>query len=179
MDYKTLTDQFITPYNGQIGKSVAVLRNHGCAGNVVDIYILAREGSSGLAEADDSLKMELAEMLESKKMVTDYICLKDGVVVEADVSVEVKLSRINKKFEQEIRATIESRVEQFFALSNWEYGRELRESDLVKSLASVKQAEGFDIVFTTDDESNSGQSVRVKFYEIIRPGTTEIAFMYL
>lgn len=179
LDYKTLADQFITPYNGQIGKSVAVLRNHGCAGNVVDIYILAREGSSGLAEADDNLKMELAEMLESKKMVTDYLCLKDGVVVEADVSIEVKLSRINKKFEQEIRATIESRVEEFFALSNWEYGKELRESDLVKALASVKQAEGFDVVFTTDDEGNSGQSVRAKFYEIIRPGTTEIAFMYL
>lgn len=178
LDYKTLADQFVTPYNGQIGKSVAVLRNHGCAGNVVDIYILAKNGSSGLAEADDNLKMELAEILESKKMVTDYICLKDGVVVEADVSIEVKISRINKKFEQEIRATIESRVEEFFSLPNWEYGRELRDGDLVKTLASVKQAEGFDIVFTTDDEANSGQIVRTKFYEIIRPGRTEIAFMY-
>lgn len=178
LDYKTLTDQFVTPHNGQIGKSVAVLRNHGCAGNVVDVYILARDGAYGLTEADDNLKMELAEMLESKKMVTDYICLKDGVVLEADVFIEVKISRINKKFEQEIRATIESRVEEFFSLPNWDYGRDLRDGDLIKTLASVKQAEGFDIVFTTDDEANSGQIVRAKFYEIIRPGSTEIAFMY-
>jgi hypothetical protein len=27
LDYKTLTDQFATPFNGQVGKSTAVLRN--------------------------------------------------------------------------------------------------------------------------------------------------------
>lgn len=178
LDYKTLTDQFVTPYNGQIGKSVAVLRNHGCAGNVVDIYILAREAASDLRRADDNLKMELASMLESKKMVTDYVCLKDGSVLEADVSVEVTLSRINKKFEQEIYTDIQNRIDEFFALSNWEYGQSLREGDMVKALASVKQAESFDIVFTTDDEGNSGQSVTARFFEIIRPGTIEINFMY-
>ena len=178
LDYKTLTDQFVTPYNGQIGKSTAVLRNHGCAGNVVDIYILAREGSYGLSRASDNLKMELAEMLELKKMVTDYVCLKDGVALEADISIEVKISRINKKFEQEIRADIEGRVQDFFSLARWEYGMELREGDLVKELAVVKQAEGFDIVFTTDDEGNSGSVVAARFFEIIRPGAVEISFMY-
>ena len=178
LDYKTLTDQFVTPYNGQIGKSTATLRNHGCAGNVVDIYILARDGSSGLMRAGDNLKMELAEMLELKKMVTDYVCIKDGVVLEADVSIEVKISRINKKFEQEIRTDIENKVDDFFSLPNWDYGKELKEGDLVKSLASVKQAEGFDIVFTTDDEGNSGSVVSAKFFEIIRPGAVEISFMY-
>lgn len=179
LDYKTLADQFATPYNGQVGKSVAILRSHGCAGNVVDLYFLAREGSSGLSEADDNLKLELADMLESKKMITDYLCLKDGVVLEADVSIEVKISRINKKFEQEIRANIESKVEDFFSLSNWEFSKELRESDLVKALAGIKQAEGFDILFTTNEESNSGSLVRPKFYEIVRPGDIELAFMYI
>lgn len=178
LDYKTLTDQFVTPYNGQIGKSTAVLRNHGCAGNVIDVYVLARDGLSSLKRAGDNLKMELADMLESKKMVTDYICLKDGVILETDVFVEVKLSRINKKFEQEIKTDIENRIDEFFLLSNWEYGKELKEGDLVKALASVKQAEGFDIVFATDDESNSGQVVRSRFFEIIRPSTVEITFMY-
>ena len=178
LDYKHLTDQFVTPYHGQIGKSTAALRNHGCAGNVVDIYILARDGSNGLQEANDSLKAELAEMLELKKMITDYICIKDGTVIDSDVSIEVTLSRINKKFEQEIRTAIAGKVEEFFLLSNWEYGQELRDSDLIKVLASVKQADGFDIVFTTDDPDNSGSAVRTKFFQIIRPGQVEIAFMY-
>ncbi len=178
LDYKTLADQFVTPYHGQIGKSVAVLRNHGCAGNVVDIYVLAKSGNNNLEEANDDLKVELANMLESKKMITDYICIKDGQVIEADVSVEVTLSRINKKFEQEIKTNIENKIDEFFNLNNWEFGQDLKENDVVKALASVKQAEGFDIIFTTNEEENSGSLVTSRFFEIIRPATIEISFMY-
>ena len=176
LDYKALTDQFVTPYHGQIGKSTAVLRNHGCAGNVVDIYVLARNGNYGLQEASEGLKSDLSEMLEEKKMITDYICIKDGQVVEVDVSVEVTLSRINKKFQQEIKVNIDSKINDFFSLKNWDYGQNLRESDMIKALAAVKQAESFDIVFTTN--LDSGNMVDAKFYEIIRPGSIEIAFMY-
>ncbi|NBT59842.1 hypothetical protein EBT16_13770 [bacterium] len=109
-------------------------------------------------------------------MITDYICIKDGQVVEVDVSVEVTLSRINKKFEQEIKVNIDSKINDFFSLKNWDYGQNLRESDMIKALAAVKQAESFDIVFTTN--SGSGNMVDAKFYEIIRPGLVEVAFMY-
>lgn len=176
LDYKALTDQFITPYHGQIGKSTVVLRNHGCAGNVLDIYVLARDGNSGLQEASDGLKVDLVEMLEDKKMVTDYVCIKDGQIIEVDISVGVNLSRINKKFEQEIKLNLENKINEFFSIKNWEYGQSLRESDVVKALASVKQADGFDVVFTTN--SGSGNLVDADFYEIIRPGTIELAFMY-
>jgi hypothetical protein len=176
MDYKTLTDQFSTPYNGQIGKSVCVLRNHGCAGNVVDIYVLAREGYEGLVEANDHLKSELLEMLYEKKMITDHVCIRDGEVLEVDVSVEVKVSRINKKFEQEIRNNIERKMEEFFRLSDWEYGKPLKENDLVKRLSSIRQAESFDVVFTTNN--GSGDSVSPEFHQIIRPGGMEVFFMY-
>lgn len=176
LDYKALTDQFVTPYHGQIGKSTVALRNHGCAGNVIDIYVLARDGAYGLQEANSSLKAELAEMLEEKKMITDYICIKDGRVVEVDVSIDVRLSRINKKFEQEIRLNIENKINEFFSLSNWDYGQNLRESDMIKTLAAVKQAEGFDIVFTTNTEA--GNQIEIKFFEIIRPGLVEVAFAY-
>lgn len=178
MDYKTLADQFVTPYHGQMGKTTAVLRNHGCAGNVVDIYVLARDGSNGLQEANDDLKMDLAQMLESKKMITDFICIKDGRVIEVDVSLEVSISRINKKFEQEIRALILSKIDDFFNINIWEYGQELKDKDLIKGLAAVKQAEAFEVAFTTDDAENSGPSVRARFFEIIRPATVEVAFMY-
>jgi len=178
LDYKILSDQFVTPYHGQIGKSIAVLRNHGCAGNVVDIYVLARSGTNGLEEANENIKFELADMLESKKMITDYICIKDGQIIESDVSVEVTLSRINKKFEQEIRTNITNKIDEFFNLNNWEFGQDLKENDLIKALSAVKQAESFDIVFTTNEEENSGSLVTARFFEIIRPSEIEIAFMY-
>lgn len=175
-DYKTLTDQFATPYNGQIGKSTCSLRNHGCAGNVVDIYVLARDGSDGLAEAGDLLKSELLEMLEHKKMITDHVCIKNGEVLEVDISLEVTISRINKKFEQEVRTNLELKIAEFFRLNEWDYGMNLREGDLVKALASVRQVDGLDIVFTTNE--GSGNAVFPKFYQIIRTGTVEISFMY-
>jgi hypothetical protein len=176
LDYKTLTDHFITPYHGQIGKSVATLRNHGCAGNVVDIYVLAKNGANDLKEANNDLKIELAEMLENKKMITDYICIKDGKVVEADIAVEASVSRINKKFESEIRTNIQNKITEFFSLNNWEYGKSLKDSDLIKSLSTVRQVDGFEIFFTTND--GSGSSVNVDFYEIIRPSSIDISFMY-
>lgn len=176
LDYKTLTDQFITPYHGQIGKSVATLRNHGCAGNVVDIYILAKYRSNDLQEANDDLKADLAEMLENKKMITDYICIKDGRVVEVDVAVEASVSRINKKFESEIRTNIQNKISEFFSLNNWEFGQQLKDSDLIKALSGVKQVDGYEIFFTTDNAS--GGSINVDFFEIIRPSTVDISFMY-
>ena len=178
-DYKTLTDQFVSPYHGQIGKSTAVLRNQGCSGNVVDIYILAKSSTTGLQEVGDELKNDLSEMLEEKKMLTDYICLKNGEIIEADVSIVVEVPRTERKFEQEIRLNIENKVNDFFNLNNWEYGQTLKESDLIKSLSDIKTAKSFDVVYTTNDEDNSGTMVTAKLYEIIRPDTIEISFMYV
>lgn len=178
-DYKTLTDQFVTPYHGQIGKSTAILRNHGCAGNVIDIYILANGGNEMLEEANDELKMDLSEMLEDKKMMTDLICIKNGEVLEVDVSIEVTISRINRKFEQEIKEKILIKANEFFSLNNWEFGQNLREADLIKSLSLIKESQGFDIVFTTNDSNNSGSLVLAKYYEIIRPNEINISFMYV
>lgn len=178
-DYKTLTDQFITPYHGQIGKSAAILRNHGCAGNVIDIYILSKGGDGTLQEASDELKADLSGMLEDKKMMTDLICIKNGQVLEVDVSVEVTISRINKKFEQETREKIKIRIDEFFDLANWEFGQNLREADVVKSLSLVKETQGFDVVFTTNEADNSGSIVLAKYYEIIRPSEINISFMYV
>ncbi len=178
-DYKTLADQFVTPYHGQIGKSNAVLRNHGCAGNVIDLYILARLNEDDLQEASDELKADLSKMLEEHKMMTDYICIRNGEIVESDVSIEVTLSRINRKFEQEIKQNIQNKVNEFFKLYNWEFGQSLKEPDLIRSLSSVKEVQSYDIVFTTNNSNNSGNLVTTKYYEIIRPSEINISFMYI
>lgn len=178
-DYKTLADQFVTPYHGQIGKSNAILRQHGCAGNVVDLYILAKKDQDGLQEAGDELKMDLASAMEEAKMITDLLCIKNGEVIEVDISVEVTLSRINKKFEQEIRQNIQNKLDEFFRLYNWDFGQNLRESDLIRELSKIKEPQSYDIVFTTNDENNSGNLVIAKYFEIIRPSDVSISFMYV
>lgn len=179
LDYKTLADQFATTYHGQIGKSNAVLRNHGCAGNIVDLYILAREGQDGLEKASNELKVDLTEEINSKKMLTDYVCLKDGIVVYVDTSIDVTCDKFFKKFETEIKENITRRVNSFFSLSNWEYGQTLTSSDLIKQLSDLKQIKSIELSFLTDDfDSIESTTVTTKFYEIIRPDTIEISFNY-
>jgi hypothetical protein len=178
LDYKTLTDQFATAYQGQIGKSTAVLRNYGCSGNIVDLYVLALNGNDKLQEASNELKVELENYIDSLKMFTDHVCIRDGQVVVVDTGLDVVMDRFYRKFEDELRIKIQRRLDSFFALKNWEYGQTLRDSDMIKSLSDLKEIQRYEVNFITNDADNGGSRVTTKFYEIIRPDTTDITFTY-
>lgn len=111
-------------------------------------------------------------------MFTDFICIKDGSIVLADITIDLILNKFYKKFEEEIREKVTRKVNQFFNLSNWDYAKNLKENDLIKYLSEIKEISRFDINFTTDDENNGGNLVRTKFYEIIRTDTINITFSY-
>jgi hypothetical protein len=177
-DYKTLADQFATEYHGQVGKSTAILRNYGCSGNIIDLYILAKEGNA-LIEASDGLKVELHDELNDKKMITDYVCIKNGSVLYVDVLIEVITARSNRKFEQEIYANIIQKLNAFFNLNNWDYYQDLRTDDMMKALSDVRQVQGYEINLVTNNEDNSGSVITTKFYEVIRPDNIEISFTYV
>lgn len=178
LDYKTITDQFATPYQGQIGKSTAVLRNHGCSGNIVDIYILALDGLDKLKEASNELKNELEDRLDQVKMFTDHVCLRDGKIISVDINLDIVLDRFYRKFEDELRVKIERRLNSFFSLQRWEYGMNLRDSDLVKALSDLKEVSRFEVNLVTDDPENGGSMVTSKFNEIIRPDIIDLTFTY-
>jgi hypothetical protein len=177
-DYEAFADQYTTDYNGSIGKSNAILRQHGCAANVVDLYILARDGTDGLSEASNELKVALSESLDEVKMITDFVCIKDGVVVAVDVTVDVTLDKFYRKFEEEFRERIDQRITSFYSLNNWDYGKTLRAVDLIKALSDIREIRTVDINFETEEEANSGEVVTTKYYEIIRPSSYEINFVY-
>lgn len=177
-DYKNLCDLYSTPYNGKVGKSTVALRHHGCAGNVLDIFVLAKDGENGLAKPSNELKVSLYEYLSNIKMLTDYVCVRDGVIVYVDVSVEIILDRFYRKFEEEFREGIQIRLASFFSLSNWEYGETLTDVDIIKVLSDIKQITSFEINFSTSNPDNGGTLVVTDYYEIIRPDTITTSFMY-
>jgi|GEM_PF-2566571 len=178
-DYKTFADQFVTPYNGQIGKSTAVLRNYGCAGNVIDIYVLALWNTLYLEPASPELKAEFSTALNNVKMLTDFVCIRDGIVVSVDVAIEASLDKSYRKFEEEIKLSIESKAKQFFSLNNWDYYKPLKDTDLIKTLSDLKQVDGYNINFTNlSDEANGGTYVDTRYYEIIRPNNIVITMFY-
>lgn len=181
-DYKYLTDSFATPYDGAIGKSNIVLRNHGCAGNVIDIIILAKTGDSRLIKSSDNLKKLLIKELNNKKIFTDYLCVKDGEVIYVDININAHLDKNFKRFETEVRDKITSKLEEYFDLTTWEFGYSLKEKDMVRMLSSIKEVKQFDIGFTTNQgiENNTGTEnvVTTKYNEITRPDNISINFTY-
>jgi hypothetical protein len=178
LDYKTLTDQFATPYNGSIGKSTAVLRNYGCAANVIDLYILARDGTNDLVEASNELKTALQEYMAEVQMFTDFVCLKDGFVISVDVTIDVIVDKFYRKFEDEFRIRIQRRLDNFFSINNWEYGETLRDTDIIKIMSDIKEISRYEISLVTNDPDNSGTVVTAKYNEIIRSDVVTISFIY-
>ena len=184
-DYKILCEQFSTAYHGQISKANVTLRNYGCAGNIIDIYVLALGSlnstngmTTDLEVASNNLKMDLITELNDKKMLTDFICIKDGIVLKTDVAIEITLDKFYRKFQEEIKNRILEQTSLFFALANWDYGQTLRSIDLIKQLAIINEADTFTISFTTDDPNNSGEIVTALYYQIIRPDDISIRFIY-
>lgn len=177
-DIETFANQFATEFNGQVGKAKAVLRHYGCAANVIDLFILSRAGGEQLQESTNGLKMELQEALDTKKMLTDQICIRDGVVVEVDVNIDLTMDKFYRKFEDEFRERVERRVNSFFSLNNWDYGKPLKVVDMVKVLSDIPEIANVEMNFQTDNEDNSGELVVTKYYEIVRPSNIEINFVY-
>lgn len=184
-DYKTFVDNFITPYNGQIGKSTAVLRNYGCAGNVIDIFVLALNNAADvgtdindLAIASDELKYHLSLALDERKMLTDYCCIRNGTIVPVEVTLDIIVDKAFKKLRNEIDVRVQQRILRFFALSNWDYGQTLKNTDLIKQLSGISELNSIDITFTTNDPDNSGTIITSKYYEIIRPESIVVNYNF-
>lgn len=181
-DYKYLADTFSTAYDGIVGKSNVLLRNHGCAGNVIDIVVLAQTGDSRLVKANDNLKASLLEHINNKKIFTDHVCIKDGDVLYVDININASLNKNLKKYETEIRNKITDKIESFFNLPNWGLGQPLKEKDIIKSLATIKEVKQFDIAFVTNkgakDSKVSENVISANYNEIIRPDNIGINFTY-
>ena len=178
IDYKNFANLFATPYNGVMGKANAVLRHSGCSANIIELYILTKVDNYSLQTSSSQFKYEFMEYMNQNKMMTDYLSVLDGTIILVDVSINVVIDKYYKKFEDEIRSNIVTRVQNFFSLNNWDYDQNLRDVDIIKALSDMQQPNRYDIYFTTTDPENSGKVVRARYFEIIRPETTRINFTY-
>jgi hypothetical protein len=178
-DYKLAAELYVSPYNGQVGKATAVLRNTGCAGNVVDLFVLAQDGANGLVTASDQLKVELADYLSGLQMITDQVCVKDGVILFVDTLIDLSISKFYSNFSSQIQAQAQQLVNNFFMLSNWEYGQVLTANNLLQQLAGISQVTNTTISFTTNDPNQASNSVVVPtYYQIIQSDSVSITLTF-
>jgi hypothetical protein len=90
----------------------------------------------------------------------------------------VTLDKFYKKFEDEFRDRILRKTTDFFSLNGWDYGQTLKSIDLIKDFADIKEIRTASVFFNTEDSGNSGDVVTTKFYEIVRPQTIDLSFVY-
>jgi hypothetical protein len=95
-DYKNFANLFTTSYNGTMGKANAVLRHSGCSANIIEFYILVKLDNFNLAKANSQFKYEFQDYMNDKKMLTDYISLKDGEIIYVDIAINVVLDKYYK-----------------------------------------------------------------------------------
>ena len=178
-DLQTLSNQFVTTTNGQVAMSTAALRNYGCSGNIIDLFILANGGMNTLQTASDGLKEQLSTYLSQYKMMTDYICIKDGEILSIDVQVDLNVNSFFQKFNDEIITNATNQINNYFALANLAFGQDLQSGDIVQTLASVREIERSTITFINPmDPNNAGSMVTPLYYQVIVPDLITINITY-
>jgi hypothetical protein len=90
--------------------------------------------------------------------------------------VDLILDRAYRKFENEIRAEVVQRLNSFFSLNNWEYGKTLKDTDVIKEISDIKQISNFSCVFNSSDQE--GTTITAKLNEIIRPGSISLSLLF-
>ncbi len=175
-DYAVMSEMFSTSYNGRIGKALAVLRHSGCAGNIIDVYVLQLDANDKLKTARTILKQGLAEHLDSKKMLTDYVCIKDAGQVFQNISVNVAVKRFNAQHQKNVHDIVQERVAEFFALERWSIGQPLMKTDFVRYISNMPEISTVTVEFASNTQNLTGDndSVAVDFWKIIRPGNVNI-----
>jgi len=179
-DYRNYAENYESQYNGKVGKATALLRQFGCATNVIDVYILQDDGGQDLVEPTTELQAELLDSMNQIKMMTDSVCVKAGEVVTQDIAIGILSSRIYLREKAGIEQNILDRLDSFFRLSNWQFGRSLRKGELLRYLAGIQEITSIDVVFETvaADLDPDPDIVEVAPYQIIRPGDIEISFTF-
>lgn len=176
-DYSFLAESFSTLYHGRIGKAKAVLRNSGCSGNIIDIYVLQFDTGNALITANSTLKRELLTFFNSKKMLTDYICVKDASQVFQDVNINLTINKFYSEFKKDIHDRTLEAISDFFSIERWFIGQPLKKHDLIQYLNKIPNivSTNVELAYNSQNLVTDPDSVVVDFWKIIRPGNINIS----
>ncbi|MDR1514932.1 MAG: baseplate J/gp47 family protein [Synergistaceae bacterium] len=141
-DYETIAMTFQDSNAGAIAKARAIVHERSGEANVIRYYVLAyAESSGGLALASQPLKDALLSYINERKMLTDWIEVKDGTWRYVDVIGTLRLTPGVASQTAITRAEYALRA--LMSVENQHMGGELRISDVY---AAIDNAEGVESV---------------------------------
>lgn len=170
-DYTTFINRF-TSTAGKTGKGLAVLRQNGSAGNMIDLYVLQRASAAHLERASFAFKKELIEYLNKYRMVSDELTVVDGVVRTLDLVCTLYLDSSKKLSADDTRERIAGLIVKYFSTNSMDFGTPLKLSEIINYVLTDEGVRFFSIDNYRDD-------IYVDFNEIIQLNNIELNVQFV
>jgi predicted phage baseplate assembly protein len=208
-DYSLLASEYSHPVYGSVAKAVAVLRTGVSSDteivaaqiraatsdeeaanilqsnfvnrNLVEFYVLADGPNDTPVLPNSGLKQGLISYFNDINVLTDEIMVLDGAIKPVDVSATVVISRSADAGTTKV--AVESAINDFFSLRNFDMGTELFVAHLYAMIQGVAGVKFVDIFEPADDIIKSYKKAEVGsafigYNEVITLGNVDLKFYY-
>ena len=170
-DYTTFANKFVSTF-GTTGKGLAVLRDNGSAGNMIDIYILEKATENHVARASFEFKRELLAYLNQYKMLTDELTVVDGVVRTLDLVCTLYIDRTQKLTSEDVKQRVSASMVEYFSTVNMDFGTPLKIADLTNFVLRNAGARFFSV-------DNYSGDIYTSFNELLQLNNIEINVQFV
>tara|TARA_R110000765_G_scaffold149464_2_gene252112 strand:+ start:3012 stop:4658 length:1647 start_codon:yes stop_codon:yes gene_type:complete len=170
-DYTAIANSF-GGITGQTGKALAVARQTGAGGNMIDIYTLAKATDTQLQRASLGFKGDMLNYLNEFKMFTDELTIVDGLVRTVDLVVTVFVDMNKATVQENIKADISQRITSFLSYDNMDFGKPLRFPELTNYVMQNPDVRFLKV-------TNYDEDIYVNFNEIIQLNNFELNFEFV
>jgi hypothetical protein len=121
----------------------------------LNLYILSYNANKQLVNTNDAIKSNLATYLDSYRMLTDSINIKDAYVI--NISVNFTISVLSYFSASEVLLNCTQKLISFFNTDSWQIRQPIIISDVFRTLASVEGVQNVvDISFVNQFDTNAG-----------------------
>lgn len=157
---------------GQTGKALAVARQSGAGGNMIDIYVLAKATDTQLQRASLPFKSDLLNHLNSFKMLTDELTIVDGLVRTVDLVATVFVDRNKLALQENVKADVSRSITEYLSYDSMDFGKPLRFPELANFVMNNPDVRFFKV-------TNYDEDIFVNFNEIIQLNNFELNFEFV
>lgn len=179
-DYAQAASSFSHPAFGAVSKAVATLRSSLNA-NRVEIYVLA-EGPDNIPTAPNAgLKAGLRTYFSDLNVLTDNVVILDGALRPVDIDMNIIIDR--NADASVVKVRVESVIDSFFDIANWDMGEPLYISNLINAIEGVDGVTYVDLFSPADNilqtgELASSNSSGVGINQLIIEGERKTGYYY-
>ena len=170
-DYTAFANRFRSVL-GKTGKALAVLRDNGGAGNMIDIFVLQKATETHLERASFEFKSDMLEYLNKYRMMTDELTIVDGVVRTLDIVGTLYVDKQQKLSSEDVKMRISGLIEDYFSTHIMDFGKPLILSELINYVINDPGARFFSI-------DNYPNDIYVDFNEILQLNNLELNVQYV